>query len=63
MSIHNVHKYIHNFDEAPSCLQAAFGQRISFKNFKYIGYHVWCRPTGELDTKFKSNSYEEHLLL
>ena len=39
-----------------SRLQAAFGWRDNFKNFKYFCCRVWCCPPGERDAKFKPNS-------
>ena len=39
-----------------SRLEAAFGRRDNFKNLKYFGSCVWCRPPGDRDAKFKSNS-------
>ena len=38
------------------CLEALFGGRNNFKNLKYFGSRVWCRPPGDRDAKFKSNS-------
>ena len=39
-----------------SRLEAAYGRRDNFKNLKYFGSRVWCRPPGDRDAKFKSNS-------
>ena len=36
--------------------EAAFGRCDNFKNLKYFGSRVWCRPPGYRDAKFKSNS-------
>ena len=39
-----------------SRLEAAFGRRDNFKNLKYFGSRLWCRPPGDRDTNFRSNS-------
>ena len=39
-----------------SRLEAAYGHCDNFKNLKYFGSQVWCRPPGDRDAKFKSNS-------
>ena len=39
-----------------SRLEAVFGCCDNSKNLKYFGSRVWCRPPGDCDAKFKSNS-------
>lgn len=38
-----------------SRLEAVYGRRDNFKNLKYFGSRVWCRPPDDRDAKFKSN--------
>ena len=39
-----------------SRIQAAFGRKDNFQGMRYFGCRVWCRPPGDRDIKFKSNS-------
>ena len=45
-----------------SCLGAVFGRRDNFENLNYYGSRVCCRPPGDSDTKFKSNSHKDLFL-